>query len=211
MMDWTTLILYISTVSAIVFFPGPNTLYVIANSINQGRTAGFVSIFGIQLATLLHLFAAAFGLSALLLSSALAFNFVKYAGAIYLIYLGIKILLTKKKIETEKEIKKKSLSRVFWQGAIVNLLNPKSALFFFALLPQFIDAKKGTFLPQIVLLGIILLTLGFISDSIYALAAGSFRKFMQGNLTFLRIHKYFSGFIYLGLGAAAAFTGTNRK
>src|ERR1043165_6760191 len=173
MLDWPKLSLFISVTLLLVFMPGPNTLYIIARSIQQGRRAGIVSSLGVQVGTWLHIAAAAFGLSALLLSSALAFNVVRYAGAAYLIYLGVKTLLTKEKIGPAQEIQQVSLSRVFYQGVVVNLLNPKTALFFFAFLPQFIDATRGAVAMQIVQLGTILVLLGAVSDSMYALAAGS--------------------------------------
>src|SRR5919206_2909374 len=129
MPDWPKLSLFISVTAALVFMPGPNTLYVIARSVNQGRKAGVVSSLGVQAGSLVHIAAAALGLSALLLSSALAFGVVKYAGAAYLICLGVKTLLTKESAGQAQEVKQASLSRVFYQGVIINLLNPKTALF----------------------------------------------------------------------------------
>jgi threonine/homoserine/homoserine lactone efflux protein len=211
MPDWSTLSLFIAAASILVFIPGPNTLYIIARSVQQGRAAGTVSSLGVQVGTLFHVAAAAFGLSALLLSSALAFDIVKYAGAAYLIYLGVKTLLTKEKIEPTEEIKRGSLSRVFFQGVIVNVLNPKTALFFFAFLPQFIDATRGAVAMQIVLLGMILVFLGILSDTVYALAAGSIGNRLRGSIRFLRAQRYFAGSVYIGLGAATALTGTHKK
>src|SRR5262245_57822643 len=138
-MSWTTFSLFISVTLLLVFIPGPNTLYIIARVIQQGRRVGIVSSFGVQVGTMLHIAAAALGLSALLLSSATAFNFLRYAGAAYLIYLGVRTLLTKKPVEPIRRIHQAGLSRAFYQGVVVNLLNPKTALFFFAFLPQFVD------------------------------------------------------------------------
>lgn len=211
MPSWSTLSVFISVASILVFMPGPNTLYIIARTIQQGRRAGIVSSLGVQVGTLLHIAAAALGLSALVLSSVLAFSVVKYAGAAYLIYLGVKTLLTKEKIERAGEIQKAKLSRVFYQGVVVNLLNPKTALFFFAFLPQFIDAARGSIAMQSVLLGIILIFLGTLSDSIYALAAGSIGNWLRGNLKFLRAQRVFAGSVYIGLGAATALSGTHEK
>ncbi|MEW6736673.1 MAG: LysE family translocator [Acidobacteriota bacterium] len=206
MLDWSTLSLFITVASILVIMPGPNSLYIIARSIQQGRMAGIVSSLGVQVGTLFHIAAAAFGVSALLLSSALAFNIVKYAGAAYLIYLGIKTLLTKEKIEPKQEITQMSLSRVFYQGIIVNLLNPKTALFFFAFLPQFINPSRGAVPLQIILLGMILMFLGALSDSIYALAAGTIGNWLRGNLRFLRAQRYFAGSVYIGLGLATPYS-----
>jgi threonine/homoserine/homoserine lactone efflux protein len=210
MLDWSKLSLFVSVATILVFMPGPNTLYIIARSIQQGRLAGFVSSLGVQVGTMVHIVAASLGLSALLVSSALAFNVVKYAGAAYLIFLGIKTLLTKERIEPAK-IRKAALSRVFYQGIVVNLLNPKTALFFFAFLPQFIDLARGGVILQVVLLGSILIFLGTLSDSIYALASGSIGNWLRGNLKFLRAQKYFAGSVYIGLGAATALSGAHRK
>src|ERR671939_1172129 len=113
MLDWPRLYLFISVTLLLVFMPGPNTLYIIARSIQQGCRAGIVSSLGVQVGSLIHIAAAALGLSALLLSSALAFGVVKYAGAAYLIYLGVKTLLMKEKAVQAQEVRKASLSRVF--------------------------------------------------------------------------------------------------
>ena len=211
MLDWPRLSLFVSVTLLLVFMPGPNTLYIIARSIQQGRRAGIVSSLGVQVGSLVHISAATCGLSALLLSSALAFGVVKYAGAAYLIYLGVKTLLTKEEAGPAREVKRASLSRVFYQGVVVNLLNPKTALFFFAFLPQFVDPARGRIATQIILLGAILVIFGTMSDIIYALAAGSVGNWLRGNLKFLRAQRYFAGSVYLGLGAATALGGAHKK
>lgn len=211
MFEWSSLFLFITVASVLVFMPGPNTLYIIAQSVEQGRKAGIISSLGVQVGTLVHIVAAAFGLSALLLSSALAFGLVKYAGAAYLIYLGIKTLLTKEKADNSVEIEQKSLRKIFTQGIIVNVLNPKSALFFLAFLPQFVDIHKGSITLQILVLGLILMSLGLLSDTIYAMLSGSVGNMFRRNLRFLKIQRYFAGSIYLGLGVLTAFSGSNKK
>ena len=210
MLDWPRLSLFVSVTLLLVFMPGPNTLYIIARSVQQGRRAGIVSSLGVQVGSLVHISAATCGLSALLLSSALAFGVVKYAGAAYLIYLGVKTLLTKEEAGRAREVIRASPSRVFYQGVVVNLLNPKTALFFFAFLPQFVDASRGRVAMQVVLLGTTLVILGTLSDMIYALAAGSVGNWLRGNLKFLRAQRFFAGSVYLGLGAATAL-GTHNK
>jgi threonine/homoserine/homoserine lactone efflux protein len=209
-LDWSKLSLFVSVATILVFMPGPNTLYIIARSIQEGRLAGFVSSLGVQVGTMVHIVAASLGLSALLVSSAVAFNVVKYAGATYLIFLGIKTLLTKERIQPAK-VRKAALGRVFYQGIVVNLLNPKTALFFFAFLPQFIDVARGAVVLQVVLLGSILIFLGTMSDSIYALASGSIGNWLRGNLKFLHAQRYFAGSVYIGLGAATALSGAHRR
>src|SRR6185503_17408971 len=116
MADWSGLSLFITATLILVLFPGPNSLYIIARSIQQGRMAGIISSLGVQVGTLFHVTAAAFGLSSLLISSALAFNVVKYTGAVYLIYLGLKTLLKRENIEEAKRFQSGSLFRVFYQG-----------------------------------------------------------------------------------------------
>ena len=210
MPDWSTVVLFAAAAWILVFTPGPNTLYIIARSVQQGRRAGIVSSLGVEVGTLIHVGAAAFGISALLMSSAVAFSMVKYAGAAYLIYLGIKTLLTREKPAAAATVEAKSLRRTFSQAVLVNVLNPKSALFFFAFLPQFLDAERGAAM-QILFFGAIVVALGFTSGSLYSLLAGSIGNVLRGNLKFLRAQRYFAGSVYLGLGAATALTGTSRR
>jgi threonine/homoserine/homoserine lactone efflux protein len=211
MPTWSTLILFVTAASILVFMPGPNSLYIVARSIQQGSRAGIVSSLGVQVGTLFHVAAAAFGVSALLLTSATAFKLVKYAGAAYLIYLGVKTLLTKEKIAGPRGGKEDDLSRVFYQGVVVQLLNPKTALFFFSFLPQFVDVEKGAVPIQILTFGAVLVVLGFTSDLVYAVLAGGLGGFLRENLKFLRAQRYFAGSVYIGLGLTTALTGTNRK
>ena len=210
MFEGSKLSLFMSVAAVLVFMPGPNTFYIIARSIQQGRLAGFISSLGVQVGTMVHIVAAALGLSALLVSSAVAFSVVKYAGAAYLIYLGIKTLLTKEKLHSTA-VRNAKLSQVFYQGIVVNVLNPKTALFFFAFLPQFISVSRGRVMLQVVFLGSILILLGTLSDSIYALASGSIGNWLRGNLRFLRVQRYFAGTVYIGLGTATALSGAHRK
>jgi threonine/homoserine/homoserine lactone efflux protein len=209
-LDWSTLTVFVSVASIMVFMPGPNTLYIIARSVQQGRLAGFVSSLGVQVGTMVHMAAAALGISALLVSSSFAFQVVKYTGAVYLIYLGIRTFLSKEKIE-KANVHRAKLSRIFYQGVVVNVLNPKTALFFFAFLPQFINPARGAVAVQLAMLGTILIVLGTLSDSIYALASGSIGNWLRGNLKFVRAQRYFAGTVYIGLGAATALSGAHRK
>jgi threonine/homoserine/homoserine lactone efflux protein len=211
MPDWSTLSIFITAALVLVFMPGPNTLYIIARSVQQGRIAGIISSLGVQVGSLFHVAAATLGVSAILLSSALAFNIVRYAGAAYLIYLGVKTLLTGKRVTEAGTVEGKSLSRAFYQGVVVSLLNPKAALFFFAFLPQFVDARRGSAATQIMFLGAIVVVLGALSDSIYTLLSGGVGNLLRGNLNFLRAQRYFAGSVYIGLGAMTALTGSTKK
>lgn len=207
----STLILFVVAALALLVTPGPAVLYIIARSIDQGRMAGLVSTVGVGVGTLFHVAAAALGLSALLMSSALAFSVIKYLGVAYLIYLGLRTLLTREQIHQPEIVEDRKLTRIFYQGVVVNLLNPKTALFFFAFLPQFVEPAKGGVAGQILLLGFIFVVLGICNDGLYALLAGSVGHWLRGNLRFLRAQRYFAGSIYLGLGVATALTGSERK
>src|SRR5690349_23373737 len=136
MIESSQLYFFLAAALALLLVPGPAVLYITARSANQGRLAGLVSVLAIESANFLQAIAAALGLSAILLSSALAFDVVKYLGAAYLVYLGIRKLMTSEELAAEEQFKRESLRRVYWQGFAVNILNPKTALFFFAFLPQ---------------------------------------------------------------------------
>ncbi len=187
--------------------PGPAVLYITARSASQGRMAGLVSVLAIETANFLQAVAAALGLSAILLSSALAFNAVKYLGAAYLIYLGIRKLLASDNGLEDKAVKQESLSRIYWQGFAVNILNPKTALFFFAFLPQFVDPARGNLITQNLLLGALFVGMAIITDSIYALLTSSIAGKLSGNRRFQKGGRYFAGLVYIGLGITTALTG----
>src|SRR5437773_8065268 len=161
----TTLPLFLTTALILLLTPGPAVLYIVTRSIDQGRRAGLVSVLGIEVANVFHVTAAVLGVSAILLSSALAFNFVKYLGAAYLIYLGIRRLMARDDMQRSEAGERKSLRRIFSQGVIVNLLNPKTALFYFAFLPQFVDTSKGSIALQVLFLGLIFALMATTTDS----------------------------------------------
>src|SRR5512142_2441272 len=143
MIELSQLTFFMGASLALLLMPGPAVLYITARSANQGRLAGLVSVLAIETANFLQAVAATLGLSAILVSSALAFDVVKYLGAAYLIYLGARKLLVAEEDRQEGDVRPESLSRIYWQGFVVNLLNPKTALFFFAFLPQFVDPARG--------------------------------------------------------------------
>lgn len=205
-----TLLLFIPAALALILTPGPVVLYIVTRSVDQGRKAGLVSVLGSEAGNLLHVLAAALGLSAILLSSSLAFDVVKYLGAAYLIYLGIRKLRSKDDL-TEQTPQRDSLWRIFRQGIMVAVLNPKTALFFFAFLPQFVDPARGNVTLQILILGGILVLMAFTTDTIYAFMAGTAGRWLRGNRRYLRFQHYFTGSVYIGLGMTAALSGGNRK
>ena len=196
----------------LLLVPGPAVLYIVAKSIDQGRRAGIVSVLGITLGSAVHVVAAAVGISALLMTSAMIFTLVKYAGAVYLIYLGIRKVLSKDKPGNTIRIERgQKLRKIFWEGFTVNLLNPKMALFFLAFLPQFISPDAGSASLQILLLGILFVSIGLISDSIYALLASGLGQWLKSHPFYLLIQKYVSGFVYITLGLMALAVEPSRK
>jgi threonine/homoserine/homoserine lactone efflux protein len=162
---------------------------------------------GIQVGGLVHVAAAAAGLSALLVRSSVAFNVVKYAGAAYLIFLGLRRILGKEEAETPGATSEKSLRRLFAQGVVINVLNPKTALFFFSFLPQFVDVDAGSVALQIATLGLVFILLATLSDGLYALAAGSAAGWVRARSGFARGERYATGGVLVGLGVLAAFSG----
>ncbi|HXV57859.1 MAG TPA: LysE family translocator [Gaiellaceae bacterium] len=206
-----TLALFAGAAVALLVIPGPAVLYIVAQSIEHGRGAGLVSMLGVQVGGLVHVAAAALGLSALLLQSATAFNVVKYAGAAYLVLLGLRKLLTRARFETTGERPLRRLDRLFAQGIVVNVLNPKTALFFFAFLPQFVDVGKGSVGVQIALLGLLFILIAVVSDGMYAVAAGTAASFLRASPRFLRAERWISGTVLVGLGVTAALSAPSRK
>jgi threonine/homoserine/homoserine lactone efflux protein len=208
MPELTQIYLFVVASLVLILTPGPAVLYIIARSVNQGRIAGVVSVLGLEFGTLFHVAAAALGISVVLLSSALAFNIVKYLGTAYLIYLGIRKLLSREEAQHEEIDRRASLKHIFWQGVIVNVLNPKTALFFFAFLPQFVNVSQGNVALQMLFLGCLFVFLATISDGIYALLAGSFGYWLRENRRFLKGQRYFAGSVYIGLGMTTALSGS---
>lgn len=208
----TNLGLFLTGTLVLLLVPGPAVLYIFARSVEQGRLAGIVSIFGIHSATLVHVAAAALGLSAILASSALAFSVVKYAGAAYLIWLGLKkIFVRAENPDTEIKVQRHGHARLFRDGFIVNLLNPKTALFFLAFLPQFVEVERGHVAMQIAALGLIFTVLGLCTDSCYAFAAGTAGNWLKQSRGYLKFERYVSGVLLIGLGVTAAFAGNQKK
>jgi threonine/homoserine/homoserine lactone efflux protein len=203
------LLFFVSAALVLLAIPGPAVLYIVGRSIGHGRNAGLVSALGIGVGTLVHTAAATVGLSALLVSSARAFGAVKYLGAAYLVFLGIQRLRSRESLaaSVDADPPRTNLSRIFGQGIVVNILNPKTALFFFAFLPQFIDPARGHVATQILSLGVLFACMGTTSDSLWALFSGSVAGWLRGNAYWARTERYISGGILISLGLATAFAG----
>jgi threonine/homoserine/homoserine lactone efflux protein len=195
--------------------PGPSVLYIVTRSIDQGRRAGFASVLGIHAGSLVHVAAAILGLSALLASSAAAFDVVRYAGAAYLIWLGVRRLRQRSSPTADGEDGAPPvpvpLSRVAAQGFVVNLFNPKTAIFFLAFLPQFVDANAGPVPLQLAIFGVLFVLLGLLSDGTYAVVASAVGARLARGRRFERAHRWGAGLVYLGLGLAAVFSGTRSR
>ncbi len=188
--------------------PGPSVIYVTARGIGQGRGAAILSVFGIALGSMLLVVITAAGLAALVASSMIVLAVVKYLGAAYLIYLGLKTLLTRgSDAETPGQQRPQSAIRVVSQGAIVEVSNPKAALFFVAFLPQFVDPGRGHAWLQLLILGGSYVAMGLMTDTTYAIASGTIGQFLQRRSRLVSKQRFVTGGIYIVLGILAALSG----
>lgn len=211
MLQLSSISVFLLVALGLLLIPGPAVLYIVTRSVAHGRKAGLASVLGIELATLCHSMAAAFGLSAILLASSLAFSLIKYLGAGYLIYLGIRTIFSRSVSSNKDGSSAPSLSQMFRKGFLVNLLNPKTALFFYAFLPQFVNPAHGSPILQILILGALFVVLATITDSTYALISSGVGRMITQSADFQRIQKYVTGGIYISLGVAAAVSGSGKK
>jgi len=201
----TSIGLFAVAATLLLLTPGPAVLYVVARSVEQGRIAGLASVFGITTGTLVHVLASTLGLSALLASSALAFALVKYAGAAYLIYMGVRRIFKRTDTPASSlKLPRRSLGRLYRDGFIVNLLNPKTALFFLAFLPQFVDPARGAVPMQIAFLGLLFTLMGLTNDGLYALVAGTAGGWVRRQSRYMDWERYVTGGVFIGLGVTAA-------
>jgi threonine/homoserine/homoserine lactone efflux protein len=201
--DPSTLAVFAAAALALAVVPGPAVLYIVARSVDQGRFAGLVSALGIGVGSLVHVTAATIGLSSLLASSAMAFTVVKYAGAAYLILLGIHRLLTREEVAEVAATPPRALRKIFRDGVIVNVLNPKTALFFLAFLPQFVDPAHGAATLQILVLGLTFTVIALSSDSLWALAAGTLGGWLRRSRWYLGVKRWVTGMVFVVLGVSA--------
>jgi threonine/homoserine/homoserine lactone efflux protein len=209
-LDPARFVVFLGAALILLVIPGPAVLYITARSMTQGLRAGLVSVLAVETGNSVHALAAAVGLAALLASSALAFACVKYLGAAYLVYLGVRKLIGKPKAEERaaQDPRYVSLRAVYLQGIVVSVFNPKTALFFLAFLPQFVNPARGHITTQMALLGGLFVTLALVSDSLYALLAGTAGRWLWRHPRFVSSERYVSGSVYIGLGAFAALSGS---
>ena len=210
MPDPAMLTVFVLAAFVLLITPGPAVIYVVARSLDQGVVAGLISTLAMAAGSLVHVAAAALGLSALLLQSALAFQVVKYLGAAYLIYLGIRRLLRSGTTPAPAAGVPRAFRRVFRDGVLVSLLNPKSALFFVAFLPQFVVVEAGAVARQIVVLGLVYVGMGIVSDGLWALGAGRTAHWVRRSRLLEPLQRYLTGTVFVGLGLATACAGERR-
>jgi len=206
----STLLVFGLAALALVALPGPNLMYIAARSLGEGRRAGIASAFGVETGALVHIVAAVVGLSALVASSATAFGVLRYLGAAYLVFLGLRTLLQRAAPAEAPQARPVPLARAYAEGVVVNVLNPKVALFFLALLPQFVDPARGPAAAQILVLGLVFLAIALVLDLAYALAAGALRSRLAPTARTLARRRRFTGGVYLLLGAVAALSPSTR-
>lgn len=203
--DFSNFLIFLAATVTLNITPGPDMMFVTAQSLGKGSRAGVISSLGIGTGCLIHTFTAAFGLSAVLSTSPLAFTVIKYLGAVYLIYLGIKTLMNNSSLQlTEHSCT--DLGAIFRQGVITNVFNPKVALFFLAFLPQFADSSKGSVAMQILFLGIVFVVSGSIVNTAVAFLAGTFREFINNRPWVSRYQNMFSGVVFVTLGVRLALS-----
>ncbi len=206
MPDLATLGLFLTAAFILSITPGPGILYTLARSLNGGKSEGILSALGLSVGGLVHVFAAAIGISSLLMTSAVAFAMVKYAGAAYLVYLGLRTLLSQDtlSINTASVVTSKHRVSAFYQGIITEVLNPKTALFFLAFIPQFIIVENGNIFMQFLFLGLITDVLNLVVDVVVATFAGPIGQKLQANYRFRQGQRLTSGCTLIGLGAYVA-------
>ncbi|RVX47584.1 threonine/homoserine/homoserine lactone efflux protein [Nonomuraea polychroma] len=201
MPDISTLVFFSLATLGLLIVPGPAVLYIVTRSVSQGRAAGLISVLGVHAGSVVHVAAAALGISALLAASATGFTVVKYVGVAYLIWLGVRKLIRKSEGEQAIELRVQSKQRLFWEGFVVNVLNPKTAIFFLAFLPQFVYPDAGPVASQMLLLGLLWIVLGMASDGTYAMLASALADRVRRSARVRRRLDVGSGLVYLGLAA----------
>lgn len=203
-MHTTSLGLFLAASLALIVAPGPDGLYVLARSIAQGRRAGVISAFGTTTGLLVHTSAAALGVAALLQASTLAYTVIKLAGAVYLLYLGVRTLLSKQSFSLPEARARTPSARLYTQGALTNILNPKVALFFVAFLPQFVDPRAGALAPQLLLHGIMFALMGLAYIVLVALIASALGRRLRVRPAWANRLRWLTGSVLIGLGVRLA-------
>lgn len=204
MIEQATLFTYLAILFGFVFIPGPAVLLTLARATSSGTRAGIATGLGIAAGDLVHTAMAVLGISAIILASAFLFSLIKYLGAAYLIYLGIRAILERAPSSSDMKAPAITPAQAFRQGAIAEVLNPKSALFFLAFLPQFVQVENGLVPLQLTILGVLFVLVGFFSTLVFAIGAGGIGSFLRRNPVVLRWQGKVVGSIYCALGVRLA-------
>lgn len=205
MIDQTTLVTYLAVLLGFVFMPGPAVLMTLARASSSGTRIGIATALGIAVGDFVHTVMAVVGMSAVILASAFLFSLIKYLGAAYLVYLGLRAIFEKTESNHLGISDKLTLTMAFRQAILAEILNPKSALFFLAFLPQFVKPESGSVSLQLVVLGILFILMGLLSTLVVATSAGSVGNFLRRYPVVLRQQGKVVGSIYCGLGLRLAF------
>ena len=208
MPDANTILVVALASLVLVVMPGPAVIYILTRSVSQGRTAGLISAVGVNIGSAIHVVAAVVGVSLLLASSAHAYTVVKWLGVAYLAWIGVRTLMSDDAAFQAPETAPQSLWRIFTQGVLVNVLNPKVAIFFLAFLPQFVDQSSANPAMQTLILGMTLVSIGLISDSVYALIGGGLGDLFRARPGAARVTRLTAGITYLSLAGIAAVSGS---
>ena len=204
-----TLLAFAAAALALVVIPGPNLMYIITRGIQQGRRAAVVSSLGVQAGMVVHILLATFGLGAVVARSPVLYDVIKYAGAGYLVWIGVAHLRKRHIAIDEAALRPVSTRHLFLHGFAINMLNPKVILFVLALLPQFVDPSRGSTVAQMLVLGSVFIGVALVSDTTYALASGSLGVWLRGHPGSARHRDRASGIVYLALGVLVALTGSS--
>ncbi len=201
-----TIILFMAAALALNVTPGPSIAYVMSQSFGQGRPAGLISALGLGTGSLLHAIGATLGLSAVVAYSLMVYAVLKYLGAAYLVYLGVGLLRQRTVLQADAVPPRLSLSRVYWQGVLTEILNPKIALFFLSFLPQFVDPARGSVAGQILFFGLLFHVTGVPINMLVAVAGSAIAASFSRNPLLERIRNWLSGTVLIGLGVRLALS-----
>jgi len=206
MMDSARFLVFLTAALLLAIAPGPGMLYVLARSLAGGRREGLLSALGTFFGGMIHVFAAAAGVSIILAKSAVAFATVKYFGAAYLCFLGVRMILEARRDENIQWSIPRQPGSPFWQGVMTEVLNPKTALFFLSFIPQFVDHMRGHVFEQFIVLGAISVTLNTSADIVVTLLAGPLGRRIRESAPFRRRQRTATGAVMIGLGAYLALS-----
>ncbi|NLT72641.1 MAG: LysE family translocator [Chloroflexi bacterium] len=207
MPEGSVLLLFAGAALVLFLIPGPVVLYTLARTVAQGRAAGLASVLAAAVGDFVHALGATLGLAAILASSPVAFQVVRYAGAGYLAYLGVRTLLARAAHAGQPSLEAQPLKRVFGQGVLVAVLNPKTALFFLAFLPQLLRPQRGPIALQSLVLGLLFVVMGMVMNTLWVLGASAVTRLLAGSGRISGVGRYLSAGVYLALGLAAVFGG----